>query len=267
MLDFSKAFDKVPHQRLAAKLHHYGIRGKSLQWIQGFLSNSVLYCEIKGPEDHVALQKDLNAVFAWADKWQMSFNASKCQHLTVTPLNTLGIIRRNLGPCSKDVKLKAYQTLVRPQLEYAATAWSPYTARDVKPLEMVQRQAVRFICGEFHRKTSVTPLLDQLQLDQLATRRVMSQCTMFYKIHHGLVNISFPPNIRLHPTSGRLHNLRYLPVLATRNTYKYSFFVRTIPTWNRLPAEAVAAPSVNVFQAIALPAVRVLQPTATHQVI
>ncbi|XP_072030819.1 uncharacterized protein [Amphiura filiformis] len=182
-------------------------------------------------------------------------------------LNTLGIIRRNLGPCSKDVKLKAYQTLVRPQLEYAATAWSPYTARDVKPLEMVQRHAVRFICGEFHRKTSVTPLLDQLQLDQLATKRVMSQCTMFYKIHHGLVNISFPPNIRLHPTSGRSHNLRYLPVLATRNTYKYSFFVRTIPTWNRLPAEAVAAPSVNVFQAIALPAVMVLQPTATHQVI
>ena len=27
LLDFSKAFDKVPHRRLAAKLHHYSVRG------------------------------------------------------------------------------------------------------------------------------------------------------------------------------------------------------------------------------------------------
>ena len=37
LLDFSKAFDKVPHQRLAVKLHDYGIRDKNLSWIQSFL--------------------------------------------------------------------------------------------------------------------------------------------------------------------------------------------------------------------------------------
>ena len=39
LLDFSKAFDKVPHQRLSAKLHHYGIRGKTLGWINSFLAH------------------------------------------------------------------------------------------------------------------------------------------------------------------------------------------------------------------------------------
>ena len=39
LLDFSKAFDKVPHQRLAVKLHHYGIRDKNLSWIQSFLAD------------------------------------------------------------------------------------------------------------------------------------------------------------------------------------------------------------------------------------
>ena len=39
LLDFSKAFDKVPHQRLAQKLSHYGIRGTLLNWIQSFLSD------------------------------------------------------------------------------------------------------------------------------------------------------------------------------------------------------------------------------------
>ena len=39
ILDFSKAFDKVPHQRLLGKLRHYGITGQTCGWIQAFLSN------------------------------------------------------------------------------------------------------------------------------------------------------------------------------------------------------------------------------------
>ena len=39
VLDFAKAFDKVPHQRLLAKLEYYGIRGPLLHWIKTFLTN------------------------------------------------------------------------------------------------------------------------------------------------------------------------------------------------------------------------------------
>ncbi len=38
-LDFQKAFDTVPHQRLLKKLSGYGIRGKVLEWIKAFLAN------------------------------------------------------------------------------------------------------------------------------------------------------------------------------------------------------------------------------------
>ena len=38
IFDFSKAFDTVPHERLKAKLHTYGIRGKLLRWITTFLT-------------------------------------------------------------------------------------------------------------------------------------------------------------------------------------------------------------------------------------
>ena len=37
LLDFAKAFDTVPHQRLLLKLRHYGIQGTINKWIQAWL--------------------------------------------------------------------------------------------------------------------------------------------------------------------------------------------------------------------------------------
>ena len=39
LLDFSKAFDKVAHEKLISKLHFYGIRGKKLSWVKDFLDS------------------------------------------------------------------------------------------------------------------------------------------------------------------------------------------------------------------------------------
>ena len=40
LLDFSKAFDKVSHEKVLQKIHEYGVRGNTLKWIKGFLDNS-----------------------------------------------------------------------------------------------------------------------------------------------------------------------------------------------------------------------------------
>jgi hypothetical protein len=39
VLDFSKAFDKVPHRRLIQKMKCYGITNKNQEWIENFLTN------------------------------------------------------------------------------------------------------------------------------------------------------------------------------------------------------------------------------------
>ena len=47
-LDFSKAFDSVPHRRLLGKLESYGIHGTLLQWIESFLSDRTQTAMLNG---------------------------------------------------------------------------------------------------------------------------------------------------------------------------------------------------------------------------
>ena len=63
-LDFSRAFDRAPHQRLLYKLSHYGIQRSMLSWIQVFLTKRTqrvslggcfiksVFCEIRSPSRH-----------------------------------------------------------------------------------------------------------------------------------------------------------------------------------------------------------------------
>ena len=53
ILDFSKAFDKVSHNLLLHKLHHYGIRGNTHRWISAFLSERTQVVVVDGEESDV----------------------------------------------------------------------------------------------------------------------------------------------------------------------------------------------------------------------
>ena len=57
---------------------------------------------------------------------------------------TLGFLKRNLRGCRTTARARAYETIVRPTLEYAASIWDPHTIRQVTQLEKVQRRAARF---------------------------------------------------------------------------------------------------------------------------
>ncbi len=48
LLDFAKAFDKVPHKRFLCKLTSYGITGNTHNWITSFLSNRKQRVSVNG---------------------------------------------------------------------------------------------------------------------------------------------------------------------------------------------------------------------------
>ena len=54
LLDFAKAFDKVPHQRLLHKLNFYGVRDENLHWVESFLTNRKQRVLLDGKESSQA---------------------------------------------------------------------------------------------------------------------------------------------------------------------------------------------------------------------
>jgi hypothetical protein len=54
LLDFSKAFDKVPHKRLLYKINYYGIRHSTNQWIAIFLEDRTQQVLVEGVKSTTA---------------------------------------------------------------------------------------------------------------------------------------------------------------------------------------------------------------------
>ena len=143
-LDFAKAFDKVPHERLLRKMEAYGIGGEVLAWVrewlrdrkqrvglggcwsewcrvlsgvpQGsvlgpilflifiddlddglsstilkFADDTKIYGGVDSWEDRNRLQRDLERLVEWADRWQMSFNVEKCKVMHLGGHNMEGV--------------------------------------------------------------------------------------------------------------------------------------------------------------------------------
>ena len=160
----------------------------------------------------------------------------------------LGMIKRNLWSCPKDVKVTAYKTLVHPKLEYASAAWDPYLQKDIVALEKVQRKAARFCTNNYHPTASVTEMLEDLGWHTLEQRRNMNRLSLFYKISSGETSVNVP-EMRLH-TDHRTrtsHAYKYYSISATKNIFFHSFFPRTVRSWNKLPAEIAEAKSLSHF--------------------
>lgn len=243
-IDFSKAFDRVQHKRLMAKICNLQLDDKTTHWISGFptkrvqsvklkniissprpvksgvpqgsvlgpllflvyindigsninsslrlfADDCVIYKEITEPNDVTILQSDLTKLSEWCRLWQMEINVSKTKHvrfssvvdaspseyvinnlviqtvpsikylgilfhydltwsshveyITGKALRKLGLLKRRLKLANKDTKLHAYNTVIRPTLEYASIVWHPHTAILTDTLESVQNKAARFI--------------------------------------------------------------------------------------------------------------------------
>jgi len=73
----------------------------------------------------------------------------------------------------------AFDTYVRPLLEYNSVVWSPSLKRDVILIEQVQRRFTKRLCGYWD--LPYVERLKRLNLETLETRRIKSDLVMFTK--------------------------------------------------------------------------------------
>ena len=139
-------------------------------------------------------------------------------------------------------------TLVRPQLEYPSTVWSPHTATDITKLEAVQRRSAHWATCDYQRTYSVTQMIKDLNWRTPEQQRIDSQLTLIYKIIYDLVAIPAAdyliPNTR---QSRHNHLLAYRQIPTLKDYYKYTFFPSTIVHWNALPFFIPVLPTVAQF--------------------
>ena len=168
-------------------------------------------------------------------------------NITSKALSVKAFLQRNLKSCPTQIKLKCYNAMIRPILEYANPVWSPHIRRDIDRLERVQRQSARFIMADFSRFSSVTNMLIDLNIPSLEHCRQVSSITLLYKIVHNLIDIS-PVDLIPVTSNTRGHDQRFHHIYARTNQYSNSFFPRSIRLWNSLPPDLIQQQSLQIFK-------------------
>ena len=181
----------------------------------------------------------------------ISYDLSRSTHIdniTKSANQTLGFLKRNIRVHNKGLKSMAYKTLVRPQLEYASTVWSPHTATDIQKVEAVQMRAAMWVYRDYSYTSSVTAMMKDLNWRPLDQRRIDSRLIMLYKVTYDLLAIPasqyLTRNTRL---SRHIHHLSYRQIPTLKDYYRFTFFPRSVIHWNALPAHIPVLPTLAQF--------------------
>ena len=98
-------------------------------------------------------------------EYNVSSNLSWGSHIdriTGTAHKTHGFVKRNIQTKMSGVREAVYNTLVRPQREYAAAIWDPHHKDKTSQIVKVQQRVARWTTCKFDRRASVSEMLESL---------------------------------------------------------------------------------------------------------
>ena len=136
-------------------------------------------------------------------------------------------------------------THVRPLLEFSSSLWNSGFLQDLSSIESVQRKWTKRIYTL--SELSYNERLQHLGMYSMKGRLVRQDLIQIWKIMHGkspLLSHLFV----LQDTITRGHDFKIFISRFHTDVRKRFFSVRTIETWNSLPQNVVAAPSLNSFK-------------------
>ena len=213
---------------------HFGFNNQKYQYT---MNGAVLQSESQ--------QKDLGIIITDSCK-----PSEQCAAAAKKANQVLGRINRAFSCYTKDIMLQIYKVFVRPHLEYAVSAWSPWLKKDIEALEKIQRRATRRVSdirGNYPER------LEQLDLTTLEERRSRGDAIETYKYLHRIWNIDSSALFTLVDPERPLTRQQqsFMPLIVPRarlDIRKYAFSVRSAKLWNEIPSETREASSLNIFK-------------------
>ena len=100
-------------------------------------------------------------------------------------------------------------------------------------------------------RSSVEAMLNELRWEPLAERRKSLRLAMLFKIMNGMVSIPAVEYLKLNTRTTRNNSTNtqtLIPYNCRLDTYKDSFFPRTIEDWNKLPETSVTSNTIEQFK-------------------
>ncbi len=80
-------------------------------------------------------------------------SSTQCHRAATRATAMLNQLRKNFHYRDRKTFIKLYKQNVRPHVEFASPAWSPWNAGDQKELERVQQKAIKMVTGLKERRT------------------------------------------------------------------------------------------------------------------
>jgi hypothetical protein len=162
-------------------------------------------------------------------------------------MKALRMIRRTFESLNKENFHILYRSFVRPHLEYAVQAWSPYLRKDITTIENIQRRATKMVKGM--KNLSYEERLRRLDMTTLETRRLRGDLIETFKMIKGIEKID-KTSFFVPATSYNLrgHQEKLFKPQARTQIRANFFSNRVITPWNNLPEDVIQSTSTNTFK-------------------
>ena len=185
----------------------------------------------------------------------------QCATAARTANFAMGQLLRSFHYRKKSNLIPLYKTFVRPRLEFAAAAWSPWNEGDIRILEKVQERFVKQISDV--RGRTYEERLRITGLTTLRERRKRGDAIETFKTLGGFNNVDkhswfqvAEENVRATRSTSSVSDsgeeekkTNILMIESVRlETRKNSFTVRVVKEWNALPEKVRRQKSVNGFK-------------------
>jgi len=172
----------------------------------------------------------------------------QCKKAASKAMSVLGMIKRQFSQLEVPEFRLLYKCYVRPHMEYAVQAWSPYLVKDIECLEKIQRRATKMVRGL--KNLNYQERLIAVGLQSLQQRRRRGDLIETFKILKGIEitdqNLYFQMAPHHHDLRG--HSLKLYKKRSKTQLRRNFFSNRVVDDWNRLSQHVVDSENVNTFK-------------------